>query len=70
VTGRLPFTGAGMGEITQAILHNTPLPPEPAGRNADAIKKIIAKCLRKKPQDRYASVADILADLRRLDHGE
>jgi parallel beta-helix repeat protein len=70
VTGRLPFGGAGMGEITQAILHNTPLPPEPAGRNADAIKNIIAKCLRKKPQDRYASVADILADLRRLDHAE
>jgi parallel beta-helix repeat protein len=70
VTGRLPFSGTGMGEITQAILHDTPLPPEPAGRNAEAIKMIIAKCLQKKPQDRYASVADILADLRRLDHGE
>jgi len=70
VTGRLPFSGAGMGEITQAILHNTPLPPEPAGRNADAIKSIIAKCLQKKPQDRYASVADILVDLRRLDHAK
>jgi eukaryotic-like serine/threonine-protein kinase len=67
VTGRLPFSGAGMGEITQAILHNTPLPPEPAGRNADAIRKIIERCLQKKPQDRYASVADIIDDLKRLD---
>ena len=66
VTGRLPFTGAGMGEITQAILHNTPLPPEPAGRNAEAIKSIIERCLQKKPQDRYASVADILTDLQHL----
>jgi eukaryotic-like serine/threonine-protein kinase len=68
VTGRLPFSGAGMGEITQAILHNTPLPPALAGRNADAIRSIIAKCLQKKPQDRYASVAGILEDLQRLDH--
>ncbi len=66
VTGRLPFTGAGMGEITQAILHNTPLPPEPAGRNAEAITAIITKCLQKKPQDRYTSVADILNDLHHL----
>lgn len=70
VTGRLPFSGAGMGEITQAILHNEPLPPEPDGRNADAIRNIIVKCLQKKPQDRYASVVDILADLGRMEHGE
>jgi hypothetical protein len=69
VTGRLPFSGAGMGEITQAILHNTPLPPEPAGRNAEAIRKIIDRCLQKRPQDRYTSVADIIADLQRLDTG-
>jgi parallel beta-helix repeat protein len=66
VTGRLPFSGAGMGEITHAILHDTPLPPEPSGRNADAIRRIIEKCLQKKPQDRYASVADVIADLRNL----
>jgi len=70
VTGRLPFSGAGMGEITQAILHNTPLPPEPVGRNADAINGIIERCLQKKPQDRYASVADILNDLRHLNFEE
>jgi hypothetical protein len=42
----------------------------PATRKTDAINMIIAKCLQKKPQDRYASVADIIADLRRLDRGE
>lgn len=67
VTGRLPFSGAGMGEITQAILHNTPLPPQPSGSNAEAITAIIIRCLQKKPQDRYASITEILADLRRLD---
>ena len=70
VTGRLPFSGSGMGEITQAILHNTPLPPELKGRNAEAITAIIVKCLQKQPKDRYASVAAILDDLRSLDHGE
>jgi len=69
-TGRLPFSGSGMGEITQAILHNNPLPPEPAGRNADAITAIITRCLQKQPKDRYASVAGILDDLQHLDHGE
>jgi len=66
VTGRLPFRGDGMGEITQAILHNTPLPPEPSGPNAEAIRNIISRCLQKQPKDRYASVSDILEDLRRL----
>jgi len=67
LTGRLPFTGEGMGEVTQAILHNAPHPPDLAGRNAEAIKTIIARCLQKRPEDRYASVAEILDDLRRLD---
>jgi len=70
VTGRLPFSGDGMGEITQAILHNTPLPPEPSGRYAQEITAIIIRCLQKKPQDRYPSVAGILADLQGLDSSD
>jgi parallel beta-helix repeat protein len=70
VTGRLPFSGGGMGEITQAILHDTPLPPQPSGRNADAIKAIISRCLQKQPKDRYVSVAEILDDLHALNSGE
>lgn len=69
VTGRLPFAGDGMGEITQAILHDTPLPPDPRGPDAEAIRKIITRCLQKRPEDRYASVSDILGELRSLGYG-
>jgi hypothetical protein len=56
-----------MGEVTHAILHNEPAPAISGGRNADAINAIIAKCLRKWPQDRYTSVAELLKDLEGLD---
>ncbi|MGA9085114.1 MAG: protein kinase domain-containing protein [Methanoregula sp.] len=63
LSGHVPFAGDGMGEITHAILHDEPAPALSGGRNADAINAIIAKCLRKRPQDRYASVAELLKDL-------
>ncbi|HVP96860.1 protein kinase domain-containing protein [Methanoregula sp.] len=66
LAGRVPFTGDGMGEISHAILHEEPVPAVNAGRHADAINAIIGKCLKKRPQDRYPSVADLIADLIRL----
>ncbi|MFA5237652.1 MAG: protein kinase [Methanoregula sp.] len=67
LTGRVPFAGDGMGEITHAILHEDPAPALSEGENAGPINAIIAKCLMKQPQDRYASVADLLSDLNNLD---
>ena len=67
LSGRVPFSGDGMGEISHAILHDAPAPAVTGGRHADAINAIIARCLQKRPKDRYASVADLIADLRRLD---
>jgi eukaryotic-like serine/threonine-protein kinase len=69
LTGRLPFSGTGMGEVTQAILHIPPIPPDLKGKNADLISAIILKALQKKPEDRYRNVAEILDDLKRLDSG-
>lgn len=66
LSGRLPFSGEGMGEVSQAILHNAPRPLEFTGRNAEEIWTIIARCLQKRPEDRYATVAEILDDLHRL----
>ena len=56
-----------MGEVTHAILHNAPVPVVTKGRNTEAINAIIAKCLQKRPLDRYASVGDLITDLRHLD---
>ena len=70
LTGRLPFDGTGMGEVTQAILHNKPIPPVLTGKNAELIRAILEKALQKKPQDRYHTVAEILDDLDRLDSSQ
>ena len=66
LTGHVPFAGEGMGEITHAILHNEPEPALSKGAHAAAINAIIARCLKKSPKDRYGSVAELLADLRKL----
>ena len=66
LAGHVPFAGDGMGEVTHAILHDEPVPAVSGSVNADAINAIIAKCLRKRPQDRYASVAELLKDLNNL----
>jgi len=67
LSGHVPFSGTGVGEITHAILHDSPAPLNIGGRNAEAINAILVKCMSKRPQDRYTSVEDLLADLRRLD---
>jgi parallel beta-helix repeat protein len=70
LAGHVPFAGDGMGEITHAILHDEPVMALSGSRHADAINAIIAKCLRKRPQDRYASVAELLKDLNTLNRTE
>jgi eukaryotic-like serine/threonine-protein kinase len=67
VTGSLPFSGSGMGEVTHAILHTSPPSPTLEGKNAVTIRKIIEKCMQRRPEDRYASVAEILYELKRMD---
>ena len=66
LTGHVPFSGAGVGEVSHAILHDVPAPPDIGKKNADAINAIITKCMSKRPQDRYASIEDLLADLHHL----
>ena len=63
VSGRLPFGGTGMGEVTHAILHATPPEPEVAGKNPDLIRRIILRCIERNPKDRYQDVTEILAEL-------
>jgi serine/threonine protein kinase len=66
LTGQVPFTGGGMGEVTHAILHDDPPLPQVSGPHADEIQAIIIRCMKKSPKDRYRSVAEILADLRKI----
>jgi len=66
LSGNVPFRGGGMGEVTHAILHEEPLPLAVEGQDANFIRDIIAKCMAKKPQDRYGSVVQLLDDLKKV----
>ncbi len=67
VTGRVPFDGETTVAVALAHLEDAVVPanvynPEvPAG-----LEGIILRCMEKKPERRYGSVNDVIADLRRL----
>jgi serine/threonine protein kinase len=63
ISGRRPFSGANSSEIVGAILAKDPPPlqgcPAP-------LESIVAKCLKKMPEQRYANAGELVADLRRV----
>ena len=68
-TGRRPFMGSGPA-LTEAILHQQPTPIGTLNRNSSgALEAIIQKCLEKNPANRYFSVPEMAADLRRAASG-
>ena len=66
VTGQVPFKGGGMGEVTHAILHDDPPPVTFGEAKAAAINHVIMRCMQKRSQDRYSSVADFLKDVEKI----
>jgi eukaryotic-like serine/threonine-protein kinase len=69
VAGHPPFEGAALGVLRQHL--RVQAPPASRRRGADdlafrVIDKIIARCLAKPPEARYASAAELAADLARL----
>jgi len=66
LAGEVPFRHEGMHDLSQAILHDAPVVPEFAGPEGKQLRAVILRCLEKKPEDRYPSVAALLADLRGL----
>jgi eukaryotic-like serine/threonine-protein kinase len=64
VTGSIPFGGESIVEVGNAILRETPLPPSEYNPDAEAVEKIILKCLEKDPAQRYQSAAELLAALK------
>ncbi|MCU1347366.1 MAG: protein kinase, partial [Acidobacteria bacterium] len=65
-TGRRAFRGRSTAETLHQIVHVDPPPITEVNPSAPRLlAPIIARCLAKKPNDRYASMLDLLADLQR-----
>ncbi len=67
VTGRVPFDGENTVAIALAHLENTMVPPSVYNPEVSAsLERIIFRCTEKKPEKRYASAGELIADLRRV----
>jgi outer membrane protein assembly factor BamB/tRNA A-37 threonylcarbamoyl transferase component Bud32 len=64
LTGSVPFTGANLGALMNAILNKEALPP--SRRNADvpsSLDAVVLKCVAKRRDERYQRFEELLADL-------
>ncbi len=66
VTGKLPFDGSDLGEITFSILSKEPIPPSKLNQDASSVEPIIMKMLAKRKEDRYQSVEELQRDLAKI----
>ncbi len=68
LTGEAPFHGSSAVETMSAII-NQPAPPvsrSVKGPLAEALSRIVARCLEKDPEDRYQTAKDLLSEVRRV----
>jgi eukaryotic-like serine/threonine-protein kinase len=63
IAGRPPFEGKNSNELISAILKEE---PSPLTDVPDEAKRLISRALRKKKEDRYQTIEDLLADLKSL----
>jgi len=65
VTGQAPFSGNDVNSLMLQIVNFNPPPPSTVNPSLPAmLDLIIAKALAKKPDERYAGIAELAADLR------
>lgn len=70
LTGRRPFAGDSLAEMSAQILVNDPVPPTRIVPNVPLdFETIVLKCLAKDPKDRYPSATELLLDVRAVRHG-
>jgi serine/threonine protein kinase/tetratricopeptide (TPR) repeat protein len=66
-TGKLPFAGDTANQTIDRICHATPEPITGLNRKApEGLQRIVAKCLEKDRERRYATAGDLRVDLRNL----
>jgi S1-C subfamily serine protease len=66
LTGQPPFRGSNLVETLLQVLHRDPKSPRRLNPRVTAeLEAICLKCLRKRPQQRYATAAELAEDLGR-----
>src|SRR6185503_9819453 len=63
-TGRTPFPGASWADRMTAVLYEPHLPVESTPGMPARLPAVVDRALAKQPADRYASMPELLADLR------
>lgn len=67
LTGKMPFIGENEQAVMYKILNRTPVAPTELRMGIpEEAERIILKCLRKKPEDRYSSADRLLSALIKL----
>jgi tetratricopeptide (TPR) repeat protein len=67
VTGKAPFQRGTKIETLSAVLNDTPAPLSDRTKNVPPeLQRIISRCLRRNPEDRYNDTRDLVAALRDL----
>jgi serine/threonine protein kinase len=70
LAGKPPFDGDGVGEIFAAILEKDPQPVHTVNwRLPPEISEVIAKCLQRKPEDRWSDAAALARALKPFGSG-
>ncbi|MEO6334790.1 MAG: protein kinase [Pyrinomonadaceae bacterium] len=67
IAGKTPFAGDSMSETFANLINAEPLPLARFAANvSDETQRIVSKTLRKKKDDRYQTMKDLLSDLKDL----
>lgn len=66
LTGKLPFSGDGIGEYTAAIVHDNPGLPSDYKPELKKYDAFILKGLEKYPENRFSSVDDFISALKEI----
>jgi serine/threonine-protein kinase len=67
IAGRPPFAGATATDVIISIVQDEPEPLRSYAPDASPeLERILARALRKNPQERYETAADLLSDLKGL----
>jgi Tol biopolymer transport system component/predicted Ser/Thr protein kinase len=68
LTGETPFQGSSAVETMSAIINQSapPVSRSVKGSLAEALSRIVERCLEKDPEDRYQTAKDLLSEVRRV----